>query len=394
MKWIGVIGWVLVSSVIFAGRIYAAVILNGSISLSERYNDNLFFSKLNREADYTTMINPKLTLTYSSRNLVLSGSYLGSGEVHARHSEANRYGQTASFDIDLPFLSRQIKGVDVQITENVTYTPELPAFDTSEGGQGSVANQSLANEGIQVGRNDTFRNHAGITIAYSWSQRANTTFSYANTITRYDAETLEDSTVNYFNLASGYQLSRRTRGTVSYGVTLTDFDSSGRELSHQFSVGGGHQFSPLLSFNGDLGIARLSSGPTRLTVNGGLSKDFSSGNILLQYNSGIGSGGGVTATSTFTQRIISRGSWEVAKNVSTSLNFGYGRNKALSGPTFKTSTYDAGIGVTIVFLSWLNGRLNYSYLNQQTEGFTAVAAERNIVVLSLTAVGSGWRIAR
>lgn len=394
MKWIGAVAGVLLLAVIFKGETDAAVTLNGSISLSERYNDNLFFSETNREADYTTLINPRLKLTYDSRNLVLSGSYHGSGEVHARHSEANRYRQTASFDIDLPFLSRRIKGVDVQITENAIYTPELPAFDTGEGVQGSVANQNLANQGIQVGRNDTFRNHAGITISYSWSQRMNTTLSYANTITRYEGADLQDTTVNNFGLRWGYQWSRRIRWNASYGASITDFDTAGRELSHQYSIGAGHQFTPTVSFNGDLGATKLSSGPTRLTLNGGLSKRFSSGNVALQYNSGIGSGGGVTTTSTFSQRIISQGTWDVGRNVSASLNIGYGRNKTLSGPTFKTTTYDAGIGVTVVLLSWLNGSLNYSYLNQQADGFGAVEAERNVIMLSLTAAAPGWRIAK
>lgn len=394
MKWIRVTGWVFVLSVIFAGRIHAAVTLSGSITLSERYNDNLFFSETNREADYTTMINPRLTLTYNSQNLVFSGSYHGSGEVHIRHSEANRHSQTASFDIGLPFLSRRIKGLDIQITENVTYTPELPAFDTGEGVQGSVANQNLANEGIQVGRNDTFRNHAGITLSYSWSQRMNTTLSYANTITRYDAEALEDSMVNHFTLASGYQLSRRTRGNVSYGATLTGFDRAGRELSHQFAMGTDHQLTPTLSFNGNLGIAKISSGPTRFTVNGGFSKGYRSGNVALQYNSGIGSGGGVITTSTFSQRMISHGSWDVGKNVSASLNLGYARNKSLSGPASKTTTYDAGAGVTAVLPNRMNVSLNYTYLSQKADGFGAVEAKRKVIMLSLTAVAPGWRIVK
>ncbi|HIK58860.1 MAG: hypothetical protein ABGZ19_04480 [Verrucomicrobiales bacterium] len=381
-------------SIFGGGRTNATITLNSSVSLSEKYNDNLFFSRLNREADYTTTVNSRLTLTFTSQNLIFSGSYLGSGEIQARHSEANRYRQTASFEIDLPFLSRQIKGVDVKITENVTYTPELPAFETREGIQSSVSNQTLTNEGIQVGRTDTFRNHAGITASYSWSQRMNTTLSYDNTITRYEAEELKDSTIHGFGLASGYQFFRRTGGTASYRATLTDFDRSEKELSHQFSMGAKHRLTSTLSFNGDLGVAKASSGPTRLTVNGGLSKGFKNGNIKFRYNSGIGSGGGVTTTSTFSKRMTGHGTWDMGQNLSASLNFGYGRNKTLSGQVFKTTTYDAGAGVTVVLLRWLNARLDYSYLNQKADGFGAVEAERNVIILSLTASAPGWRIAK
>lgn len=361
-----------------------AVTLNPSLAVSERYSDNLFFTKTNREADFTTMITPGLTLMYNSRNLVFSGRYQGSAELLAGHPEANRYGQAVSLDLNLPLLSHKIKGLDVRITETMAFTPELPAFSFDE--------QVLANEGIQIGRTDIFRNNAQIIAGYPWSPRVNTTLSYSNILTHYKGDRFQDSVGHDTSLEIGYQWSPRTRWRTSYGISITDYETADDVLAHRFSMGAVHQVSPTFSINGDTGMALLSDETTHLILNMGFSKGFESGSLSLQYTSGVGTGGGLITSATLSQRLVGQATREIRRNTSALFRLAYGRNTSLLGPMLEIYSYEAGMGITVGFLSWLKGDLNYSYLNQQVQEGTVGEGKRNLIMMTLTATAPPWRI--
>ncbi|MBI3596669.1 MAG: hypothetical protein HY203_05905 [Nitrospirae bacterium] len=382
-------------------RAEGSVTLSPSFSVSESYNDNLFFTETNREADFTTLVGPSLNLAYESQYLNFVGGYRGSAEFHARHPEANRYAQSASFGLGIPFLSHEIRGVDVRITEEITYAPEVPAYSfgkTQEepGGATQISQIQQTGGGIQVPRTDTFSNNAGLELGYTWLPRLRTTVSYANIVTRYRGNELHDSTTHQVGLKETYQWSPRTQWTNSYSVALNIYEHANNEVVHRLSTGAAYQMSPSLSINGSLGVGVVqgNGNKTQLTLNTGLSKQFRNGIFSLSYTREIGTGGGVVTASTLKQGVGMEYSQNVGRNTSVYVRLGYVNNRSFSGEKLKISSYTGETGINVGVLPWLSGSLSYSYLNQQSLGTIGQDSQRNLVMLGLTASAPPWRIVK
>ncbi|TAJ98311.1 MAG: hypothetical protein EPO39_18600 [Candidatus Manganitrophaceae bacterium] len=370
----------------------AFVTFSPSLVLSERYSDNFFFTEIEsfRESEFTTMVGPQLTLAAEGRNWNLSTRYQGTVELNRRHPEENQYGQTLAMDLHLPFISEQLRGLDLRITESIAYVPELPAFSFRQSGDPLPPE---ANQGIQVGRTNTFRNHAGVTLGYGWTTRFSTALSYSYLSNWYRGGTLEDFVVHDGGLSGIYQASRRMQWSVSYATTLTNYKRANSVVTHQVNIGEIYQVSPTFTINVGTGVAIVPSDSTQWTVSAGIRKTGRDGNASLQYGRGIGTGGGVTTTATLSQSLTAQAERTLGRSVSASFRLGYGINEPLSGPPLRISTQEIGTGIQMNLLSWLNGGVNYSYTNQRTDGGPVDRdSRRNVVMVTLTAASLPLRI--
>ncbi len=272
------VAWIVFFSLFLVGlgnEVNAAVILSPSFSISERYNDNLFFTETDRKSDFTTVISPALNLAFTSRNVHLTMGYRGSAEFHSKNPKADGYFQSLSFDIDLPALNRQIRGLEVSVTENISYSPELPAFSFGSREADIVIEERfdrvlLAGEGVQTGRVDTFRNRAGLSVRYAWSRNFNTTASYTSVITRYSGSDLEDNEVNTGSFDATYsdQTSPRTKWTSRYGLSIASSDNAdsnrNEDLIQQIALEVAHRVTHFLSVSGDIGTSFVEGESPRL----------------------------------------------------------------------------------------------------------------------------------
>lgn len=366
------------------------VTLTPSMALSERYTDNFFFTEIeaNREGDFTTTVGPQLTLSAENRNLNMSARYQGNAEFNIRHPEENRYGQTLSMDIVMPSIS-EIRGLDLHITESVAYVPELPAFSFGRSGPLPVE----ANQGIQVGRTDTFRNRAGVTLGYGWTSLFSTALSYSYLTNQYRGGTLEDYIVHQGGINGVYQVSRRMQWIASYDASVTNYEKADSVAVHNFHLSDRYQISPTFTASVGTGVAVIPGGETQWTLSAEVGETGPFRTLSFQYIRGIGTGGGVTTTATLSQNLVGQVIQTLSRSASATLRLGYGVNEALSGPAVKISTQEFGAGIQISFLSWLSGGVNYSYLNQRTDGgMTIQDAHRNLIMVNLTATALPLRI--
>lgn len=359
--------------------------LSPSLALSERYSDNFFFSEIeaDREGDFTTMVGPQLTWTVDERDLNVSARYEGTAEFHDRHPEESQYGQMLGMDLHLPSVSQRVRRLDLRITESVAYVPELPAFPFGRSGDPLSPE---ANQGIQVGRINTFRNRAGVILGYGWTPLFSTALSYSHLINRYQGGALEDYVVHEGGLSGQYQASRNLQWRISYSSSLTDYEGADSVPTHRFDIGERYQFSTAFGVSIGAGAALLPGDSTQWTLSAGIEKTGPFGSLSLQYNRGIGTGGGVTATPTLTQNLVAEVTQALGRSGSVSFRLGYGANEALSGSSLEISNHEVGIGMQVSLLSWLSGGVKYSYSNQRTEGVgTDRGARRNMVLVTLTA---------
>ncbi|MBI5746641.1 MAG: hypothetical protein HZA13_06550 [Nitrospirae bacterium] len=387
------IAWIVIG---FSVETDAKMTLTPSLSVSERHNDNLFFTETNKDGDSSTSVIPSATLTYEGNYITLSGRYQGRAEYFSSHPDLNGYSQDASLDLNLSHIAT---GLDIRITESVTYSSELPAFSFNEQPQET-------NEGIQVPRTDTIRNRAGATISYIWTPRFSTALSYSNLIVGYPTRPdLQEPIVHDLSLRIGYKLSPSTQWNLTYGLSITDFQTDRNAVSdviiHRATIGVGHQFNSTLSVNGNVGMAHeiltfpSEDESTSAIFDVNFSRDYSSGRFTLGYSNSVGTGSGQTSTVTLSQRAFFRATETLDRYISVFAQMGFGRNTSI--PDKKELfifSYEVNTGVNLMIFSWLNSALSYSYFFQESKGSTGDSGERNIIMLTLTATAPEWKIMR
>jgi len=403
--------------------------LDASVGVSETYTDNLFFSPggSQDEDDFGTFITSKVGLTYGSKDIVLSGAYVGTGQIFANNPEANAYTQGANVGIDLPFLARRYKNLEVKINESFNITPTLPAFTANNasnelaggvpgsqgiagggiGGIGGLAGNAVSNQGIFTGRSTTqIQNDAGVDVTYGVSPRLSFFASYQNGFSSFTDSSLQGSLTHSVRGGMGFDVSPRTSLNVFYGFQLVDFEntgsptaqspgSGGTATSHSAGIGGSYQVSPTMAFigSGSVAVTETETGSSRVNFNTdlGTTKVLQLGQISFSYDQSIGTGGGLAASSTLNQTLTASVSRPLTRKVSGFVQVGVAQNKSLSGEAIDTKSLQASGGVTATFLSWLNGFVAYSYITQDSTGTFGSTAQSNQVIVGLSAGAPSWR---
>ncbi len=306
-------GFVLLMALAFVGRVGATLSLQSSISLTETYTDNLFFRDNDREDDFGTLFGPDLTLLFENPDIVIGATYTGRMSLYVNNSDANRYNQNANIILDLPFLTKQYRGLTVSIDETMNFTPQLDAFYFSEaenaatlqgansalggtggvgrgsgipgsgsasggaggiggagtGGVGGAGSGSLGGiggtggtQGIFTRRASAFYNRAGVRLGYAWSPRLNTSLGYTNQYRHFFSGGFQDSLTHTGTFSVPYRTTEFTTVTPSYSYRQTDFlgestqnTSADRIIVHTAQLGLTHAFTSSLSASVSGGVS-------------------------------------------------------------------------------------------------------------------------------------------
>ena len=397
----------------------ADLIFDTSLSVAERYTDNLFFTFANKREDFGTIITPRATLTFSNKDVKLSGTYAASAQFFVNNDGANTVSHGTNFNIDLPFLNRIDKRLEVRVNESFNLTPEQPGFSGGNvgagalgpgagniGGIGGLAGNSLNNQGIFTSRGTTsFQNRARIRVGYNFTPRLEGNVQYSNTF----RGGFQESMSHAIRTGLEFGLTESTKINARYSLRITEFSGSGAtssnpqapgrdgsSTSHSLNLGADHQLTPTIAINGRGGVSvsRTVIGTTRLNFNGraSISKTFSDGEISFRVNQRIGAGGGLATSTTINQNVVFAASKTITRYISGFLNFGYSRNRSLAGRVISTDSYQFRGGGNVRILEWLSGGVTYSYRNQDSSGQFGRSAQSNSIFVGLTATADTFRI--
>ena len=385
-------------------------LLNSNITAGGIYTDNLFFSETNKVDSFGVTVGPQVNLTYTSPDLILGLTYSGVGQIFPDETGANRYIQNASTFLDLPFLTKRIKGLEVRLIENVTFTPSLDGFGeidqtgatlsnpgqnpsgvntglTGVGGNNSGV-AGVGNQGIQIQRTNAFRNLAGFQLQYLASRNLTLTGNYRNLLTIFTEDGFRNSSINTINGGAVYRwyATPTTTGNVNYAFTPIISDISSPIFRHRIGVGGNHLFSPSLTLSGTVGVSVIQDDPTQAFANVSLSKLLEGGSISVFYGQATGLAQGFANSATLSQSVGITASHALGERVNVFVQLNGARNTSLSGNDIDLLSYGGTAGLTMGLLEWLSGGVNYNYFKQDNQGGTfGVNADRNFVTLFLTA---------
>lgn len=361
--------------------VYADTKIIPSISVSERYDSNVFmapsqFIPSGRQRwDFVTSLVPQVQVLNKDRQVTVDINAGVSGNAFVYNPELNFVTTNAGGVVNLDgWIGQFVKGAKLQVADTFAYTPEPPAFLT--GVKPSVTGDVFL-RGIQAFRANTYTNLATLDGEYALSRRITLAGRYTNSLFRVGQVFAEQAQtgvvpIAFFNtMFQTWSAGPKVRVTRSDTMNLqyqgTRSNSSGAGTSQSFAaqgvaleyikatpswtttISGGATmleqrnvafFSGQLSFTGYYDP----STPVRVSI---------SRQIAPAY---FGTGGAIisTAASAAIERRLS-------KVLTFAGNANYGVNEATPEKRFTFHSFVGSVGIKYAMTRTITAELSYSY---------------------------------
>ena len=410
---------------IFQPSAGAESVLTSNFSTGGIYTDNLSFAQTGKKEVMGISVTPSIGFEHINPDVIFGLQYTGVGQIFPDSSGDNRFIQNAASYMDLPWLRRKVEGLEVRLLANLTFTPSLDAFgefDQTDATQlnpgvggltgtgttglnpgvvgvgGNVSGvPGLGNFGIQINRTNTLRSLAGGTFRYPVTRKFSVAGFYRNLNTVFldRDEVTPDSNINTMEGSGTFQWwgSSTTTGNVRYAFQPIISDISKPIYQNHLTVGGTHMFTSTLILDGRIGVNLIPEDPATALANISLSKQFEGGLLSIRYLQGVGLAQGFADGATLTQVGTILLSHALGERLNGYAQFSGARNHSLTGDEVDLLSWGAGAGLTMVFLDWLSGGVNYNFYRQEKQGgMFGNDGERTWVNFYLTAFADPFRV--
>ena len=313
--------------------------LTPSLTVGERYDDNIFQSADNEEDDYITMISPAVELRYAPRaETLLTFAYQPAFHIFAEHDSQNFSSHRANLTVESP-LSRRFS---LQLDDELLVTEE-PGDRLRE--VEDIGDNPDARPGSDEGRDRTLRNTATASLNAMLAPRLSLGFLFESLIEDVgDNDELDE--YRYLlggELAYLTHVARQNRATLTYTANFFTFSnncSAGEEaagecnrreddgfLVHTVMAGYEHNLSSTLVARAAIGYATTSSdrndidGNDTILGRAGLIKTLRTGQWALSYERSFTADGG-NANQVIADRFIGRIRFQPTPKITASVSGG------------------------------------------------------------------------
>lgn len=346
--------------------------LTPSLSLAERFDDNIFLTSDNRESDFITEFTPGFILKLEQPVLILSAGYSITGQLHASNSALDNFADNQSGFLSASYRASQrltlsANAYYARTSEPTTFLrpPTVPQGVT-------VATLPTVVEGDEVVQQVTL----GVSAAYQFDTATSGMASYSF------AGIASDDTSHTLALGLSRQLTAIDQAAVTASAGL--FDTSGTTAeSYSLLLGWGRQWTPSLSTN-------VALGPQVTDENWN-----AAANLGLNYQIGRD----LLVSLTFTQGaslVVGQAEPQWASTLSGSVSYQASRVLQLAGfgaigrtaplndftSSDATTNYAAGLSASYQINAWLASYLRYQFTLEQ--GSIGGDILDNQVILGLT----------
>ncbi|MFI5397433.1 MAG: hypothetical protein ACHQ9S_17990 [Candidatus Binatia bacterium] len=386
----------------FPGRAPASpLVLTPQVSVSEQYNDNLFFDDRHIE-DFVTSISEGLSLMYQRPRLTVSLSSGNSSQLYAHQTQQNS--ATSGQNGTLTMSYRASERLSLDLADTMTRvdrtrtgsTPQnsspLPPAGVQPPGPETQAS-TLNSRGRAL--SNFFTGRASYLLAPRWTGGV----TYGNTLNDFTDPGGSDLT-NSAGLSLGYLWRPTTSVSANYSYARFNIKGAPNTESHNPSLGFSHQFDPTWSLSASAGVfvnralefgggsVSTRTGPS---YNAAVTKLFEHGSLAAGGGQQITSSGGVAGASETRSAFLGYQAW-LLERVSGSLNGTYGHFDT-NQTTYQFVT--ATTGLSVAFWRYFVGGISYSYRwndnTQATATTTRGVVDGNLVQLYVSASYPVWR---
>ncbi len=395
-----------------------------SISLSERYDTNVFFAPkipgLQRE-DYVTTLAPTLFIRNVGRLVDATLSVGAIGERYINNPGLSYIGYNASTNIVLDqFVQRFVPGATLRIGDSFLFTPTPPAFLAGDALTTQVVGPENASQvtpadffvrGIQAFRVNTYTNSASVAGSYPVTPTTRFVTAYSNSIIRFGTpfvpstqqQVLFGSTTHIVTAGPEMRPSPRDTFTLNYTFMRSEVEGGGAGTfqTHGASLGWLRVLSPELTAKATGGVMLVqveglgaAAGGDALSYVGGASIAWSRRNMnaSVNYSAGVYPSFFVGAGPLLSQTVNATGSYRMLDNrLVASAGVNYSRNDGIeAGPVAETLSFESyGTNAGLVYTLAPTTLISFSHSYQLFKGFFGFAAttqefSRNVLMISLT----------
>jgi hypothetical protein len=369
-----------------------------ALTVSETYYSNAFFAAGGTRSDFTTTVSPELRAEYKGRPLEGDAYGIFSVTSFVENPSLNYGAASGGLSLNLNQLIGKLdKRARLQVSENVNYTPDLPAFVIAAGGFNPFAS------GIKTQRIRTFAHTASASGGYALTPRvdlgASYSYSFINFGNAFDVPqgvlvTSRPVFRTTFHSASGgpsFKVSPVDSVSLNYTYSKAKFnggDLPGYETQGG-TVGYSHVFSPNLRGGASAGVSSVSTSK-RVSIVGDVSASWQERNTTTRFSfsRSILPSFAVVATSLESNNLSVSVSHPLTELLSAGIGAGYARSSA-SGTDLLFESYTASLSLSRTITRWLTGSFSYSHGNFTQEfGGVSSSFHNDQVSVSLRAV---WR---
>lgn len=311
--------------------------LTPSLTIGERYDDNIFQDETDEEDDFITTISPAIELRYIPRpESVLSFSYQPAFEIFADNSDENH----VSHRLELSFGSPLSRRFSLEASNQLLITEE--PGDRDRDGIAGGGEDNIDRQASDERRQRSIRNTANLSLNVGLTPRTSFGLLFENLI-----EDVEDNDeLDEFRYVIGSEVgyitnvARQNRAALTYRVTFFTFDQncSAQEQAnnvcnpqndedftvHTVTAGYEHNLSATLTARASIGYATTVSdnnevdGNDALVGSIGFAKTLRTGQLAFNYERSFTSGGG-TADEVVSNRFFGSLSFRPSPKITASL---------------------------------------------------------------------------
>jgi len=221
--------------------------LTPSVSIGGIYDDNIFFSPVQKEEDFVLRLSPEVEAGYETDRLELYGLYTFDAEAYADNSDLNDALMRQHVAIDYLYKLSQLLTLGMYSTYDETEAPGVLNLVT----------------GVNPGRNHARRFSIGPSLDYRLNPRTNLGLNYSFTRDKLAGEAGGDTHASGFNVDR--EINRTNSASIYYTWYYYKFDSGEDSSSHVPMLGWKHDFNARTSFTLAAG-PRFTEGSTEMEV--------------------------------------------------------------------------------------------------------------------------------
>jgi uncharacterized protein (PEP-CTERM system associated) len=370
------------------------------VSLTEQWDDNIFRTSSQREADFLTRVTPGFSAGYQSQPLTLLGSFLFDSEIFAEHPNLDGAANGKRAGLQATYLPTRNLTLGLKSAYTETQTPSVLNTITNVEQGRAKATQTNASPtasyqltprmagdatysytrttvGTASGTSSTSATVAGLTTV---THRAD--LSLTRQLTPGLVATPDESTPTTATVAP--RATAADLGAVAYGLSVTEFEGFPSITSHTLTLGWTHYFTALTSVSLRAG-PRYTEGAINPEVNAEIVHQGRSVRLSLAYFRSETTLVGQAGTAK-TQGARGSLGWTPLRGMTVAVTPSWAQTSSEVSSTTQSLTsqditvYAADVSLSYQLTRWLTAGAAYHYTRQEQR---PAIIEDNIVLLRL-----------
>lgn len=363
------------------------------LTITERYDSNVFFIQGKNLEDYVTTVNPQLRVDHTGR--LVSGTLTGSvtGEAYVKNPGLDYIAPSVSTSLNLDNLVGQLDHrAKLKVSDAFTYTPRPLAFLGPEGA--SVVPDAFV-RGIQATRANSLTNQASANAGYALTSATMLQATYMHSHIQFGKQFATPNFGTFFsttfqNLSAGpqYKASPLDVLSLNYQYSRADFGLTNGAKSGFETQGGTlgwqRQLTPTVSANAAGGVTIFSGGNIQYLVDASVNWKYENGEALVRYSRLVFPSFFVAALPLVSQVVTASATYALTGNLSATVTGNYARNESVPTPILLFSSYGTSLSMNYKISRAISAIATYTHNNFLQE-FRGQQAEfsRNLVSLSV-----------